>query len=119
MNEKIGLKDIIGLAIKGYKPGDIKEILELAERAQQIEEQEETTELVDQTVDDTPEQDQETDNDDKMDPDSLETESELKKEIEALNAKIKKLQEENTQKDLENEPITDQQKFEELVKDFF
>lgn len=35
--EKIGLQDIVQLALKGYKPTDIKELITLAEEAQTVQ----------------------------------------------------------------------------------
>lgn len=39
--EKIGLRDIVQLALNGYKPGDIKELITLAEEAGNVQTAEE------------------------------------------------------------------------------
>ena len=118
MNEKIGLKDIIGLAMKGYKPGDIKELLELAESANQKEDLDKATTPDDQAGKDEPEGGQENGVDEKKSEPS-ETEKELRKQIDELNSKIKTLQDENTKKEVDGKVKTDEEKFVELVKDFF
>lgn len=118
--EGIGLKDIIGLAMKGYKPADIKELIRIAETAQTVNDQgsEDSTEgnegqaqsessdsSSDAEAEKTPADDQDT--------------SKLQAEIISLHEKIKTLQSENIKKDLQGEVKSDQEKFEELVKNFY
>lgn len=118
--EGIGLKDIIGLAMKGYKPADIKELISIAETSQTVNDQgseADTGEYEDQAqsessgvstdaeAEKTPAEDQET--------------SKLQAEIISLQEKIKTLQAENIKKDIKGEVKSDQEKFEELVKNFY
>ena len=118
MEEKIGLKDILSLAMKGYKLQDIKELVELANTVnvqgsepKHIEQQPDPDTMPDKPVDMSDEE--------KPDKMPTEAETELKKEIERLKATIKDLQSDNTKKDIQGEVKTDEEKFEDLVKNFY
>ena len=117
---EIGLKDIIGLAMKGYKPADIKELLSIAETAQAVNDQgseDDNEEIEDQAQSESSEgsSDAESEKTPAEDQDT----SKLQAEIISLQEKIKNLQSENTKKDIQGEVKTDQEKFEELVKNFY
>lgn len=118
--EGIGLKDIIGLAMKGYKPADIKELLSIAETAQTVNDQgsEENNEGSEgQAQSDSSENP--SDDETKTIPAEDQDTSKLQAEIISLQEKIKTLQAENIKKDLQGEVKTDQERFEELVKNFY
>ena len=87
------LDDIIALAKQGYKPGDVKELIELSEGEPE----------------DEPEDEQED-----------ELEDEKQKEIDELKEQIKKLQEENARRDnSDNEDLkSDDEKLVDLFRDF-
>ena len=118
MEEKIGLKDILALAMKGYKLQDIKELVELANTVnaqgsepEHIEPQPDPDIAPDKPVDLSDE-----DKPEKMPTDA---ETELLKEIERLKATIKDLQADNTKKDIQGEVKSDEERFEDLVKNFY
>lgn len=119
-NGKIGLKDIIGLAMKGYKPADIKELISIAATAQAVEDQ--GSEAVTEDIED---QAQSESSDTSLDaeaekiPAEDQNTSRLQAEIISLQEKIKTLQSENTKKDIQGEVKTDQEKFEELIRNFY
>lgn len=117
---EIGLKDIIGLAMKGYKPADIKELLSIAETTQTVNDQgsEDNTEgIEDQAQSES--SGVSSDVEDEKTPAEDQDTSKLKAEIISLQEKIKTLQSENIKKDIQGEVKTDQEKFEELVKNFY
>lgn len=107
------LTDIVALAKQGYKPSDIKELLEFGQAAEpkpdetaQATEPEEKAEIPEDKAEPV-----------KEDPEP-DTEA-LKAQIIQLNDKIKELQKVNTKQDISGEVKTDQEKFEELVKNFY
>ena len=114
----IGLKDIIGLAMKGYKPGDIKELIEIAKAASAASEPEpDTGSAGDEPEPDKPEPKKE---DTEPKKDELSEAEQLKAEIISLQEKIKEMQSDNINKEVEGKkPLTDEEKFEELVKNYF
>lgn len=109
----LNITDIIALAKQGYKPSDIKELLELGQAAEPIpdetakgetpDEEEEIPEDKPEPVKEDPEKDAEA----------------LRAEIISLNDKIKELQKQTARQDISGEVKTDQEKFEELVKNFY
>ena len=119
-NEKIGLKDIIGLAMKGYKPADIKELISIAATAQAVNDQ-----GSEENTDDNEDQAQSefsgtsSDEEARTIPDDDQDTSKLQAEIISLQEKIKTLQSENIKKDIQGEVKSDQEKFEELVRNFY
>lgn len=116
----IGLKDIIGLAMKGYKPADIKELISIAETAQTVNDQGsegDTGENEDQAQSES--SGVSTDGEPEKTPAEDQDTSKLQAEIISLQEKIKTLQAENIKKDIQGEVKTDQEKFEELVKNFY
>jgi len=118
--ENIGLKDIIGLAMKGYKPADIKELISIATTAQAVEDQ--VSEVVTEEIEDQAQSDSSDTSSDaeiKTIPAEDQNTSNLQAEIISLQEKIKTLQAENTKKDIQGEVKSDQEKFEELVKNFY
>lgn len=117
---EIGLKDIIGLAMKGYKPSDIKELISIAETAQEVNDQgsEDGTEGNEGQAQSDSSEDS-SDDETKETPDKDQDTSKLQADIISLQEKIKTLQAENIKKDIQGEVKTDQEKFEELVKNFY
>lgn len=116
-NEKVGIKDIIALALKGYKPGEIKELIDLAKAANS----ESGSEQENTHPEDHPEQPDgsETEDDEKENPPESSDSEQLKAEIISLKEKIKELQGDNINKEVNgSENKTDEEKFEELVKNF-
>ena len=112
-NKMFGLTDIVALAKQGYKPSDIKELLELAQAAEP--KPDETTQA------ETPDE-KETIPEDKAEPVKEDPEKDaeaLRAEIISLNDKIKELQKQTVRQDISGEVLTDEQKFEELVKNFY
>lgn len=114
----IGLKDIIGLAMKGYKPGDIKELIEIAKDASAASESEPKTESAEDNPE--PENPEPKKEDPEPKKDELSEAEQLKAEIISLQEKIKEMQSDNINKEVEGKkPLTDEEKFEELVKNYF
>ena len=97
------LDDIIALAKQGYKPSDVKELIELSKDEPEYE------------PEDKPEYEPEDEPEDE-----LEDENEKQKEIDELKGQIKKLQEENARKDnSDNEDLkSDDEKLVDLFRDF-
>ncbi len=120
VNEKIGLKDIIGLAMKGYKPSDIKELVSIAASVQKVDDQG-SEEGTDDNEGQAKSEPSETSSDEetKTTPAEDQNTIKLQDELNKLREKIKTLQAENTKKDLQGEVKSDQEKFEELVKNFY
>lgn len=118
--EGIGLKDIIGLAMKGYKPADIKELISIATSAQAVEDQ--GSEVVTEGIEEQAQSetsDTSSDAEAEKIPAEDQNTNKLQAEIISLQEKIKTLQAENIKKDLQGEVKTDQERFEELVKNFY
>lgn len=113
--DNIGLKDIINLAIKGYKVSDIKELISIAkELPTGGEAQASTIEISD------PEEKPETENtqeDAEAEEPASDSEA-LQKKIEALEAKIKELQADNINKDIAGKQKTGEEQFSDFVKSF-
>ena len=109
----LNITDIIALAKQGYKPSDIKELLELGQAAEPVP---------DEPAQPTEPDDKETFPDDKGEPDKDDPEKDaeaLRAEIISLNDKIKELQKQTVRQDISGDVLTDEQKFEELVKNFY
>lgn len=119
-NEKIGLKDIIGLAMKGYKPADIKEIVSIAASVQEVDDQG-SEEVTDDNEGQAKSEPSDTSSDEETNTTPAEDQNTIKlqEEINKLQEKIKTLQAENTKKDIQGEVKSDQEKFEDLVKNFY
>ena len=101
------LDDIIALAKQGYKPSDVKELIELSKDEPEYEpEDEQEDELEDEPEDEL--------------EDELEDENEKQKEIDELKGQIKKLQEENARRDnSDNDNLkSDDEKLVDLFRDF-
>ena len=109
----LNITDIIALAKQGYKPSDIKELLELGQAAEP---------RPDETTQAEPPEEKEPIPEDKAEPVKEDPEKDaeaLRAEIISLIDKIKELQKESTRKDISGDVLTDEQKFEELVKNFY
>lgn len=109
----LNITDIIALAKQGYKPSDIKELLELGQTAEPIP---------DESAKATEPDDKEIIPDEKAEPDKEDPEKDaeaLRAEIISLNDKIKELQKQTVRQDISGDVMTDEQKFEELVKNFY
>ena len=99
------LDDIIALAKQGYKPSDVKELIEFSKDESKDEPEEEPKEEPEEEPKDEPEE---------------EPKDEKQKEIDELKGQIKKLQEENSRKDnSDNEDLkSDDEKLVDLFRDF-
>ena len=109
----LNITDIIALAKQGYKPSDIKELLELGQATEPIPDESAQGETPDE---------KETIPEDKPEPEKEDPEKDaeaLRAEIISLNDKIKELQKQTVRQDISGEVLTDEQKFEELVKNFY
>lgn len=109
----LNITDIIALAKQGYKPSDIKELLELGQATEPVP---------DESAQPTDPDDKETIPDDKGEPDKEDPEKDaeaLRAEIISLNDKIKGLQKQAVRQDISGDVLTDEQKFEEIVKNFY
>lgn len=109
----LNITDIIALAKQGYKPSDIRELLELGQAAEPIP---------DESAKATDPDDEEKIPDEKAEPDKEDPEKDaeaLRAEIISLNDKIKELQKQTVRQDISGDVLTDEQKFEELVKNFY
>lgn len=109
----LNITDIIALAKQGYKPSDIKELLELGQATEPIPDESAQGETPDE---------KETIPEDKPEPEKEDPEKDaeaLRAEIISLNDKIKELQKQNTKQDISGEVKSDMEKFEELVKNFY
>lgn len=111
----LNITDIIALAKQGYKPSDIKELLELGQAAEPAPDETAKAETPDE---------KETIPEDKAEPVKEDPEKDkdaeaLRAEIISLNDKIKELQKQTVRQDISGDVLTDEQKFEELVKNFY
>lgn len=109
----LNITDIIALAKQGYKPSDIKELLELGQATEPVP---------DETIQAETPDEKETIPEDKAEPVKEDPEKDaeaLRAEIISLNDKIKELQKQNTKQDISGEVKSDMEKFEELVKNFY
>lgn len=110
----LNITDIIALAKQGYKPSDIKELLELGQATEPIPDEETAQAETPDEKEPIPE--------DKAEPVKEDPEKDaeaLRAEIISLNDKIKELQKQNTKQDISGEVKSDMEKFEELVKNFY
>lgn len=113
--EGIGLKDILALAMKGYKLDEIKELVSLGQTVTETEKKQEETPAADPDTA-QPEQAEEQQ---REKPDTMSEDSEqLKAKIIQLEDKIKVMQEENTRKEVERKMETDEEKLRKIVQDF-
>lgn len=119
-NDKISIKDIVQLALKGYSKDDIKELFDLAKSKESDDEAEQ------KTPDDSEGKDKaepETQNDDPKDEakeeKSIDIEA-LKKELEAVKGQLKEAQKANTGKDISDkgDNASDDEIIKSLVRDF-
>lgn len=119
-NDKISIKDIVQLALKGYSKDDIKELFDLAKSKESDNEAEQ------KTPDDSEGKDKaepETQNDDPKDEakeeKSIDIEA-LKKELEAVKGQLKEAQKANTGKDISDkgDNASDDEIIKSLVRDF-
>ena len=119
MADKPTFKDIVEFAKAGWKPGDVKEIIEAASKLEVKEEEpaattpkEEVQPEQENSQKETSEQPKEEDkaSDDKV--------AELQKQIDDLNNKLKSAQEQNTKKNLQGTVQTDQEKLEDIARSF-
>lgn len=113
--EGIGLKDILALAMKGYKLDEIKELVSLGQTVTETEKKQEETPAADP---DTAQPEQAEEQQEEK-PDTMSEDSEqLKAKIIQLEDKIKAMQEENTRKEVLGKIETDEEKLQKIVQDF-
>ena len=118
MAEKPTFKDIVEFAKAGWKPAEVKEIMEAASKLEAKEEEpaenipkEELQPEQENSQKGTSEQPKEDNaSDDKV--------AELQKQIDDLNAKLKAAQENNTKKNLQGTVQKDQEKLEDIARSF-
>lgn len=118
MADKPTFKDIVEFAKAGWKPGDVKEIIEAASK---LEVKEEEPAEINPKEDMPPEQEnsqKETSEQPKEDKASDDKVAELQKQIDDLNNKLKSAQEQNTKKNLQGTVQTDQEKLEDIARSF-
>lgn len=117
----IGFKDIVALATAGYKPSDIKELIELSKvtnNPEEASEETETHEELTNSVQNATEEDQEIVTDDSLDYKKKLEEATSK--LQEMEERIQKLQKANTKEkiaDSDNE-ISDSQVFADAMKNF-
>ncbi|MBR5215972.1 MAG: hypothetical protein IKV80_07090 [Bacteroidales bacterium] len=113
MNEKVTVKDIISLALKGYSKDDIKELLELAQSKEgSTEEGEQKTPVEEQPKAKPEEEVNPSEDEAKEDAPNIDS---LQKEIDDLKAQLKEAQANNNSSDLSGR--TDNKTDEEIISD--
>lgn len=118
MGERPTFKDILEFAKAGWKPGDVKDIIEAAGKLEAKPEgpAEITEKDQEQPV---PEKEQkETSEQPKEDASKDELIKQLQGQIEELNGRIKTVQEANTKKDLQGAVPSETDKLEEIARSF-
>lgn len=118
MGEKLSIKDVVEFAKAGWKPGDVKAIIEAAEKSEvKTEEPAEIPEKDQEQP--APEKEQKgTSEQPKDDASKDELIKQLQGQIEELNGRIKTVQEANTKKDLQGTVQTDSDRLEEIARSF-
>lgn len=118
MGERPTFKDILEFAKAGWKPGDVKDIIETAGKLEvKTEEPAEIPEKDQEQP--APEKEQKgTSEQPKEDVSKDELIKQLQGQIEELNEKIKTVQEANTKKDLQGTVQTDSDRLEEIARSF-
>ena len=104
----MNLSDIIELAKKGYKPNDIKELIELANTSTQEEDSPVEKEIEEEVPQEPVE---------KEDPEEVKDDSK-DKEILELKQKLAQAQKDNRNKDLSEDKKSDEDLIENLVRSF-
>lgn len=118
MADKPTFKDIVEFAKAGWKPGDVKEIIEAASKLE-VKEEEPAVTTPKEEVQPEPENSQkETSEQPKEDKASDDKVAELQKQIDDLNNQLKSAQEQNTKKNLQGTVQTDQEKLEDIARSF-
>lgn len=116
----IGFKDIVALATAGYKPADIKELIELSKvtnTPEETSEETETHEELTNSVQNATEEDQEIVTDDSLDYKKKFEEAENK--LHEIEDKLLKLQKANTKEKIaDSDKKSDSQKFADAMKNF-
>lgn len=118
MADKPTFKDIVEFAKAGWKPGDVKEIIEAASKLEAKEEEPAEIPEKDQTQPEPENSQKETSEQPKEDASKDEIIKQLQGQIEELNGKIKTVQEANTKKDLQGTVQTDTEKLEDIARSF-
>lgn len=111
--DKVTVKDIISLALKGYSKDDIKELLELAQSKEVSTEEGEQKTLPEDEAKAKPEEEA-TPSEDEAKEDAPNIDS-LKKEIDDLKAQLKEAQADNNSSDLSGR--TDNKTDDEILND--
>lgn len=113
----MNLLDIIALAKQGYKPGDIKELIELANVEQEPKQEPEHVEEPKQE----PKPDQPTDENVSRETSTEDIKAELEKmkaELEKAKSDLKAAQIANTKKGVEPEPDTTKENIDDWIRSF-
>ena len=117
MPDKPTFKDIVEFAKAGWKPADVKEIIEAASKQEpEVPDSDEKTAETGPKEDPQPEQEkpEEPEKEDASE-DKIKA---LEKQIEELNKKLKSAQDANTSKNLQDKVQTEQEKLEEIARSF-
>lgn len=122
MGEKPTFKDIVELAKAGYKPGDVKEIIEAAsklDKTEDVKSVEETAEITPkEDVQPEPEKAEKSEAAPGKDATSNDEIENLQKQVKELTEKLKKMQETNTKKDLQGNVQTTEEKLNDIARSF-
>lgn len=112
--EKLSIKDIVGLALKGWSKDDIKELFELAKtkEAPGEEGEQKTAEPIQTKAEPEPEPEPKQEEAKKEEVPDIDS---LKNEIESLKSQLKEAQKENNSSDLSGK--TDNKTDEEIIND--
>ena len=113
--DNIGLKDILALAMKGYKLDEIKELVSLGNTVSETANHPDTTPDKKDPEPETPEQAEKPEKDKE---EKAEDSEQLKAQIEELKEQIRTLQEEKTKQPVAGENKSDQEILDELVKTY-
>ena len=118
MGEKLSIKDVVEFAKAGWKPGDVKDIIEAAGKMEAKTEEPAEIPEKDQEQPAPEKEQKETSKQLKDDASKDELIKQLQGQIEELNGRIKTVQEANTKKNLQGTVQTDQEKLEDIARSF-
>lgn len=117
----LNLTDIVALAKQGYKPNDIKELIELTKEAPAGPETDEQPKPDEKPAEDKPEEEEKKDGE--ASPDQLDYKNEvekLKAQLQETENKLLKLQKENVRRnaDTDDNKQSDAEAFADVMKEF-
>ena len=117
MAEKPTIKDIVEFAKAGWKPADVKEIIEAASKQEpeKAPDEKPAETVPKEETQHEQEKPEETAEDDASKDDTI---KKLQEQISDLNKKLKDVQEANTNKNLQNKVQSEQDKLDEIARQF-